>query len=298
MTRKLVRIGAAVAVLCLATTVAATPALAAVADGTWGVWSATDPTDAPSGTIAFGDATVKSADFTYDVAAPGLATSYLENTSSKGDWFTANTPPGEVFGPNGPSGSENMIILDANGVVAVSTLTLTFNAPVPANELAVVAVDVDGDGTSLLTDADQVTIEATTGDNTALTSAELNGEGFSFCDVPVNASMPDNCGGVQNTSAVQLTTPTATSVEFNPDLADATDDGPSGWIHPTASVKSVKLTWTSQDGGSTIRVLVAVKKHAPVLASTGFDATTGTLSALLLGTLGAVALMVSRRRKA
>jgi|GEM_PF-1996591 len=306
MNRTIVGIGAAVAALGLATTLTASPALAAGADGTWGVWSATDASLASSGTIAFGDSTVTSADFAYDVTAPGVARPYLESTASKGDWLNASTPPGAIFGTNGPSDTENMLILDASGPVAESTLTLTFNSPVPANELGVVVADVDGDGTGLLTDADQVTLEATASDNSALTSDQLNGAGFNFCDVPVDASMPDNCAGTASSSAPELSTPTATSVKFVPNLGDPTDTGVSGWINPTTTVKSVKLSWTSQDGGSTIRVLVSVKKHVaapvevpqPALASTGLDVTTGALSALALGLLGAAAVAATRRRKA
>jgi LPXTG-motif cell wall-anchored protein len=95
-----------------------------------------------------------------------------------------------------------------------------------------------------------------------------------------------------------VTEPTATSVFFQADLLTSTDDGDSGWVNPTAAVKTMTVTWlTQEDGnGSSAKLAIAVKKAA--LPDTGIDLTTGALSALVLGVLGAVALIATRRRNA
>ena len=93
-----------------------------------------------------------------------------------------------------------------------------------------------------------------------------------------------------------MTEPTATSVFFEGSLLNASDDGDSGWVNPTAAVKTLTVTWLSQDGGSSAKLAIAVKKAA--LPDTGLDVTTGALTALVLGVLGAVALIATRRRRA
>lgn len=63
MTRKLFGVGAAVTALGLAVALTSSPALAAVDDGTWGIWKSADVEDTPVGTIDFGSTTVPSASY-------------------------------------------------------------------------------------------------------------------------------------------------------------------------------------------------------------------------------------------
>lgn len=293
MNRTFTRIGAGIGALSVAAMMTSTPALAAIADGTWGAWSADDPTSVFDGRLAFGDPTVGGADFTYTENSGSTGYGYIESVNDKGDWLTAETPVGAIFGANGPSDVENEIILDTSDA-SNSTFTIDFDNPVPANELAVVIVDIDSNGQSELTESDRVLVEATGADDADLTSAELNGDVFNSCDVAVDANMPDSCGGSVITSVPTQSEPTATSVKFIGDLTQ-NDDGQTGWINPTVATKSVTLTWDSNDTGSSIRVFVAVKNHGG-LASTGFDATAGMLSALTLGALGVAAVAATRRR--
>ena len=293
MTRKLVGIGAAATALGLAVALTSSPALAAVDDGTWGIWAAADVTDAPVGTIGFGSTTVPSASYVYTQISGDTGVE-IGIVNDKQMWVGASTAPGAVFGPNGPSDIENLLDYDANEA-SEATLVITFEAEVPANELGFVIMDIDGENSALPEDTDRFTVEATNAAGTDLTSSELNGGVFNFCNEPV-AEMPGDCGGTAYTGVPTVTEPTATSVFFQADLLNSTDEGDSGWVNPTAAVKTMTVTWLSQDGGSSAKLAIAVKKAA--LPDTGIDLTTGALSALVLGVLGAVALIATRRRNA
>jgi LPXTG-motif cell wall-anchored protein len=293
MTRKLVGIGAAVTALGLAVALTSSPALAAVDDGTWGIWAAEDVDNAPVGTIGFGNTTVPSASYEYTVIS-GDSSVEIATVNDKEMWVAASSAPGAVFGANGPSEIENLLDYNASDA-SETTLVITFDAEVPANELGFVIMDIDGENSALPEDTDRFTVEATNAAGTSLTSSELNGGVFNFCNVPV-AEMPGDCGGTAYTGVPTVTEPTATSVFFQADLLNSTDDGDSGWVNPTAAVKTMTVTWLSQDGGSSAKLAIAVKKAA--LPDTGVDLTTGALSALVLGVLGAVALIATRRRNA
>jgi LPXTG-motif cell wall-anchored protein len=293
MARKIFGIGAAVTALGLAVALTSSPALAAVDDGTWGIWAAADVNNATPGTIGFGSTTVPSASYVYTEDS-GDSSVEIATVNDKDMWVPASSAPGAVFGANGPSDIENLLDLDAN-VASEATLVITFDAEVPANELGFVIMDVDSENTGFAIDADRFTIEATNAAGTNLTSSELNGGVFNFCNVPV-AEMPGDCGGIANTGVPTVTEPTATSVFFEGALNTSTNDGDSGWVNPTAAVKTLTVTWLSQVGSSNAKLAIAVKKAA--LPDTGLDVTTGALTALVLGVLGAVALIAARRRSA
>jgi LPXTG-motif cell wall-anchored protein len=295
MNRKTLGFAAATAALALSVGLTASPALAAVGDGTWGIWTATDLTEAPSGNITIGDTTVGGASFTY-VDDNTNSYSYIESVNEKGDWLTAETPPGVVFGANGPSDTENVITLDSDGGTH-GVLVITFDHAVPANELGVTIGDIDSANISDPDQSDRVLVEAKSGAGADLTSAELSGEAFNMCDVTVNADMPSNCSDTQDTHVPTMSTPTATSVKFSGDVTTSSETGDYAWVHPTTDVKSVTLTWDSNATGSTIRAFVAVTKHA-ALPDTGVDAVSITLTSVVLGLLGAAALIAVRRRRA
>jgi hypothetical protein len=94
-----------------------------------------------------------------------------------------------------------------------------------------------------------------------------------------------------------MTEPSATSVKFWADTTTSSEIGDYAWVHPTTDVKSVTLLWNGNDFGSTLRVFVSVKKHV-ALPDTGVDAVSVTLTSLVLGLLGAAALIAVRRRRA
>jgi LPXTG-motif cell wall-anchored protein len=60
------------------------------------------------------------------------------------------------------------------------------------------------------------------------------------------------------------------------------------------------VTWlTQEDGnGSSAKLAIAIAEKKAALPDTGLNVTTGALSALVLGALGAVAVIASRRRNA
>lgn len=295
MNRKTLGFAAATAALALSVGLTASPALAAVGDGTWGIWTATDVDNAASGNITIGDSAVGGASFTYDETV-GTSSAYIESVNDREDWFTAEAPPGVVFGANGPSDVENVITL-SNDDPNVGVLVITFNNPVPAGDLGVAIGDLDSSEESDPNESDRATVEATTGAGADLTSAELNGEVFNMCNVAINADMPTACGDTQITDVPILTEPTATSVKFSGDPVVSDGTGEYGWVHPTAEVKSLTITWNGWDSGSSSRVFVAVKKHA-ALPDTGVDAVSLTLTSVVLGLLGAAALIAVRRRRA
>jgi LPXTG-motif cell wall-anchored protein len=296
MNRNIRGIAAAVAGIGMAAVLAASPAAATPIVGNWGLWEVSPLTSYDqAGSVAFADTAQGSLGYTISWDALGSdGYAYTETANEKGDWVPAGSAPAAIFGASGPSDTENMLILDSSSPTT-ATMTVTFKEPVAANDLGFVVVDIDSSGASDANESDRVTLEATTADNTSLTSAELNAGVFQTCDVPV-ADMPDSCGGTTDTRVPTLTEPTATSVYFEGDLT-ADNDGSSGWINPTVAVKSVTLTWTGNDGGSTIRVFAAVKPK-PALANTGVDVTSGLLAALAFGVLGAAAVIITRRRQA
>jgi len=294
MNRKTLGFAAATAALALSVGLTASPALAAVGDGTWGIWTATDLEDAAAGNITLGDTAVGGAGFTY-VENLGSSVAYIESVNEREDWFTAETPPGLVFGPNGPSDVENVITL-SNENANEGVLTITFNNPVPAGELGVAIGDLDSNEESE-SESDRALVEATTGAGADLTSAELNGEVFNMCNVTVNADMPTDCEDTQLTTVPVMTEPTAASVKFSGNTVLSDGTGEFGWVHPTTDVKSVTITWNGWDGGSSARVYVAVKKNL-TLPDTGVDVVSVALTSMVLGLLGTAALIAVRRRRA
>lgn len=294
MARKLVGVGAAVAAIGLVAALTSSPALAAVDDGTWGIWAAEDLTDAPAGTIVFGSTSVPGASYEYTQISGDTGVE-ISTVNDKEMWVPASSAPGAIFGANGPSDIENLLDYDANAS-SEATLVITFDAEVPANELGLVIMDIDSENTGLASGADRFTVEATNAAGTELTSSELNGGAFNFCNVPV-AEMPGDCASIAHTGVPTVTEPTPTSVFFEGSLLNSSDDGDSGWVNPTAAVKTLTVTWLSQDGGSSAKLAIAIaEKEAAALPNTGLDVTTGALSALVLSVIGAVALVATRRR--
>ena len=58
-------------------------ALAAPGDGTWGTWSATNPLDAPTGRLDFGNSSVGGANYTF-VLNSGSSTASIDSVTSAG----------------------------------------------------------------------------------------------------------------------------------------------------------------------------------------------------------------------
>ncbi len=286
-------------------------ALASPGDGTWGTWSATNPADAPSGRITFGNSSVGGADYTF-VLNSGSSTASIDAVSSAGEWFTAETAPGAWAGANGPSSTDN--VLTVSGAAANATTTITFDHPVPADYLTVVISDLDSTNASDPLYSDRVTITATTDSGASLTSSELQGsasgsEVFNFCNVTVNADMPTDCGGSVATAVPVMQTPSATSVYFFGNIAVSSEVGNSAWLAPSAEVTTLTVVWSSYAVLSDVRLAVAVAQDptpptptptppSPNLPDTGVNApTAGIVAAGALGAGVIGVLIVEMRRR-
>ncbi|CAB4887927.1 MAG: LPXTG cell wall anchor domain-containing protein [Actinobacteria bacterium] len=294
------RIGVLAAGIAAAAFTAPTAADANVDARLWGAWSAADVTNAPVGRIAFANTSVGGADYAFTVTA-GSPTASIDGVSAAGEWFTAQTAPGAAFGGNGPSASANTLTLSGSGTNA--TTTITFDQPVPANKLALVISDLDSTNASDPSYSDRVTVTATTGSATSLTSAQLQGaaagaELFNFCNVTVNADMPSDCAGTVATAVPVMRTPTPTSVYFYGDISTSSPVGDSAWLAPSQEVKTLIITWSSYASTSDIRLYLAVTADPPPapLPNTGFDVGATALTGLVLGLLGAGALIAVSRR--
>jgi LPXTG-motif cell wall-anchored protein len=282
-------------------------ALAAPGDGTWGTWSATNPLDAPTGRLDFGNSSVGGANYTF-VLNSGSSTASIDSVTSAGEWFTAETAPGAWAGANGPSVTDNVLTL--SGAAANATTTITFDNPVPADYLTIVVSDLDSTNATDPLYSYRVTITATTDSGASLSSSELQGsasgsEVFNFCNVAVNADMPTDCSGTVATAVPVMQTPSATSVYFFGDISVSSAVGNSAWLAPSAEVKTLTIVWSSYAVLSDVRIALAVKQDptpptpptppSPNLPDTGVDAVAVTLTAGILGLVGAAALLVGRR---
>lgn len=309
MPQRFLALTAAAVVACALGFGASSAALAAPGDGTWGTWSATNPADAPTGRVTFGNSSVVGADYTF-VLNSGSSTASIDSVSSAGEWFTAETAPGAWAGANGPSVTDNVLTL--SGAAANATTTITFDNPVPADYLTIVVSDLDSTNATDPLYSDRVTITATTNSGASLSSSELQGsasgsEVFNFCNVTVNADMPTDCSGTVATAVPVMQTPSATSVYFFGDISVSSTVGNSAWLAPSAEVKTLTIVWSSYAVLSDVRLALAVAQDptpptpptppSPNLPDTGVDAVAVTLTAGVLGVLGAVALLAAHRHK-
>lgn len=288
---------------------ASSAALASPGDGTWGTWSASSPTDAPTGRVTFGNSSVVGADYTF-VLNSGSSTASIDSVTSAGEWFTAETAPGAWAGANGPSVTDNVLTL--SGAAANATTTIIFDNPVPADYLTIVVSDLDSTNATDPLYSDRVTITATTNSGASLSSSELQGsatgsEVFNFCNVTINADMPTDCSGTVATAVPVMQTPSATSVYFFGDISVSSAVGNSAWLAPSAEVKTLTIVWSSYAVLSDVRLALAVAQDptpptpptppSPNLPDTGVDAVAVTLTVGVLGVLGAVALLAAHRHK-
>jgi LPXTG-motif cell wall-anchored protein len=109
--------------------------------------------------------------------------------------------------------------------------------------------------------------------------------------------MPSDCGGTVATAVPVMQTPSATSIYFFGDIAASSAVGNSGWLAPSAEVKTLTIVWASYAVLSDVRIALAVKQD-PKLPDTGLDVGSTALTGLVLGLLGAAVMTGVRRRRA
>ena len=225
--------------LVLATVLAGSPAGAATSGpvGAYPAWTITpEDTEAQnhSGTIDFDVLGMPDATYTVTKTSADGEDTQLLTSDDAGDWFTADTPFGAVFGASGPSTSIQLLKTRVDETTA--TTTVTFATPVPANVLGFAVADID---------VDQLVISGTTADGTAVTGDQLAGTTFNFCDVA--EPKPDNCDGVDAPYAVPTWTPATGTVSYP---ADEDSDGASASFRPTVAISSLTFAFRSVSAGA------------------------------------------------
>jgi LPXTG-motif cell wall-anchored protein len=115
--------------------------------------------------------------------------------------------------------------------------------------------------------------------------------------------MPSDCSGTVATAVPVMQTPSATSVYFFGDISVSSTVGNSGWLAPSAEVKTLTLVWSSYAVLSDVRIALAVKQDptpptppSPNLPDTGIEPASVALVAMVLAILGGLALVAVRRR--
>jgi hypothetical protein len=311
--------------LALSVALPASAALAAstAAPGVWATW--TGATDAAESSFAF-VGTV----YGGTVAMTKTDNSNLLSTNGVyavdgGSYFTAATPIGQVFGPNGPAGSNayrdrvggaitgsispssvrDVSPLGLAELGATSTTVFTFATPVPAGALGIGIQDFD---------EDQATISATDAAGNPVSGSDIIGDvggvlAFNECSF---TPQPTDCvDGLGPYTASPMAFLADTSVWVIHPFAGPAEVGSNVWLRPAVAIKTLTIVHTSDgdDDSSAIDVSLAMvtaapggseAASAPVLAATGTDAAPLTVVGAVLALLGAGVVatrVISRRRE-
>jgi len=185
----------------------------------WGEW-VTEPT---AQRLVFLDPSLS--DATFSVAN---ANTWRVETPADGlESFSANSPVGSLIGANTAATNDYALYVfskDENREYAV--VTITFDTEVPAGNLALALSNVN---------EDHAIIEMTDGNNVSLTGTEIIGTatdtGFSSTDI---ASDP-------------IPTVVASANFVRMDAPEDYNNGSSGWVRPSAAVKTIAIAIASND---------------------------------------------------
>lgn len=187
----------------------------------WGEW-VIEPT---AQRLVFSDPSLSDATFSVDNES-----TWRIEAPADGSWigsFSANSPVGSLIGAN--TGATNDFALyvdskDENRDYAV--VTITFDTEVPAGNLALALSNVNDD---------HAIIEMLDGNNVSLTGTEIIGTatdtGFSSTDI---ASDP-------------IPTVVASSFFVRMDAPEDDNDASTGWVRPSAAVKTIAVAIASND---------------------------------------------------
>lgn len=277
----------------LVSAASAAPAFAATTT-TYGTWSeVTDVTTSQNytGSVSFGTSGIP--DATYETTFPSAnANNEVTVRDNSGEWMSPQTPFGVAFGASGPSDTLNFLRVDA---FDTNQTVITFDSPVPADRLGLAIGDLD---------FDSATITATDGNNVALTAAQLVGSStsnvFNLCTV--TDSVPTVCQSGGPYTEFPVLSTGANNITFDPNTVGE-DVGVTGWLSPSAEVKTLTIEHTSQTGGSSLRYWLsafnAPAEVEPLLANTAAPESGLTLwVAAALGLLGIGGIVTAGRRKA
>lgn len=186
-----------------------------------------------SGTLSFPNALLPGATYTSNKDADdGESTRVATGTSTYGDWLTAETPFGAVFGPSGPS-TTIQFFRQRIGTETVATTTYTFNNPFPANRLGFAFGDID---------VDNLTITATDANGDPVPGSNLVGGTFNFCEVTVD--VPTTCTGGPYYTPVWTPASNGGTVTPTPPAPGIQESsGASAWFRPTVSLKTLTVVF-------------------------------------------------------
>ena len=218
------KFGAAFGLASIAAFSVALPASAAADTVEYGVWAVGDGNDY---TVSFSDSSMPNAlvnmdgDWdTYDIYAP----------TDDDEGFTADTPVGAILGDNTTSGDYLYLkasTVDNDGLPLF--IDIEFAEAVPADQLILAISDIDSDHARIsMIDGfgNSIPAESIIGSATTL--------GFNWADMSNTTDVP---------------TVTATD-DYEVTMGDAPDDtdGSTGWVRPSAPVKSLTITINTEDG--------------------------------------------------
>lgn len=220
--------------LLLATVLTGSPADAegSAPVGVYPAWTIS-PDDAAAqqhtGTIDFDVVGLPDATFSVNKSEADGQDTKLTTSDDSGEWMTAASPFGQIFGASGPSSTTQFLKVRIDDSVA--TTTISFARPVPANVLGFAIGDID---------VDQMVIAGTTGDGSPVSGDQLAGSTFNLCNVPEPKA--ESCDGVDEPYFAPTWEPATMTLAYPP---DEDTDGAIAWFRPTVTISSLTFTYST-----------------------------------------------------
>ena len=208
----------------------------ASADGLYASWTITPESSSAkdhSGTLSFPNALLPGATYLASKDLDdGESTRIATGTETYGDWLTAETPFGAVFGPSGPS-TTIQFFRQRIGTETIATTTYTFNKPFPANRLGFAVGDID---------VDSLGISATDENGDIVPGSKFAGGTFNYCEVSVD--IPTTCDGGPYYTPVWTPGPAGGIVTPTPPSPGIDESsGASAWFRPSVSLKTLTFVF-------------------------------------------------------
>lgn len=191
-----------------------------------------------TGTLAFPNALLPGASYTANKSVDdGQSTRIATGTATYGDWLTAQTPFGAVFGPSGPS-TTIQFFRQRIELGTVSTVTYTFDDAFPADRLGFAFGDID---------VDNITLTATDENGVAVTGANLVGGTFNYCEVTVDK--PTDCDAGPYPTPVWTPGSNGGTITPTPPAPGIQEtSGASAWFRPSVKIKTLTVVFQAYTG--------------------------------------------------
>jgi len=233
------------------------------ATGVYPAWTI-DPSDSGAqnhtGTVKFAVNGIPDVTYTVAKTANDGRSVRLRYADESGDWLTAATPFGGLFGPTGPGTTPLYLSMGANwsGTSTRVTATFTFASPMPAGVLGIAIGDVD---------VEDSTLKGVGAAGQPIPGAGIQGSvsspPFNFCDVPAPA--PSACDGETDFPLPTWTPSPTDGGDLNSKRAPGVNDseGASAWFRPSTGSKSYTFSFSGVSGAGSshsIRLWLAALK--------------------------------------